>query len=132
MSTEMKDLQLEITRENARKTLVDAQATLERAIREMETCSPRRSTMSQPTRTPEELVEALTDYLTGYGRDRPDDLKKLMAYEYWQQAAQRELERRATEVLTGLDSETLAAIAQGEIFMDRIARDALKRLEAKR
>lgn len=36
MSTEMKDLQREITRENARKTLVDARATLERAIREMD------------------------------------------------------------------------------------------------
>jgi hypothetical protein len=88
--------------------------------------------MSQPTRTPEALVAALTDYLTGYGRHRPDDLENLMAYAHWQQAAQRELERRATEVITALDSETLTAIAQGKICVEHVARDALKRLETDR
>ena len=88
--------------------------------------------MSQPTRTPEALVAALTDYLTGYGRHRPESLKALMAYAHWQQAAQRELERRATEILTALDNETLTAIAEGQICVEHVARDALKRLEADR
>lgn len=58
--------------------------------------------------------------------------RKLIAYDDWQQTAKRELDRRATEVTTSLDSETLIAIAQGEIFVDRVARDVLKTLQAKK
>lgn len=69
---------------------------------------------------------------TGYGRDRHGNLKNLIGYDDWQQTAKRELDRRATEAITSLDSETLIAIAQGEIFVDRIARDVLKLLQADR
>ena len=75
----------------------------------------------------QELAERLFDYLTGYGRGQPEKLQQLMAFDDWQRLARSELERRRMALVGMLDSELLEAIASGDIYVDRIARDVLKR-----
>ncbi len=81
--------------------------------------------MDQPS--PQELAERLSDYLTGYGQGHPEKLQQLMAFDEWQRLARSELERRRMALVGMLDSELLEAIASGDIYVDRIARDVLKR-----
>ena len=77
--------------------------------------------------SPQELAERLSDYLTGYGQGHPDKLRQLMEFDDWQRLAHSELERRRMALVGTLDSELLEAIANGDIYVDRIARDVLKR-----
>lgn len=74
----------------------------------------------------QELAERLSDTLTGYGRGQPDKLRQLMEFDDWQRLARSELERRRMALVGTLDSELLEAIANGDIYVDRIARDVLK------
>lgn len=83
------------------------------------------------TRNPQELAEGLHHYLTGYGRGEPDKLKMLIAYDHWQEIARNELQRRAHEVITRLDAETLHAIANCEVLVERVARDVLREMNPK-
>ena len=75
----------------------------------------------------QELAERLSDYLSGYGQGHPEKLQQLMEFDDWQRLARSELERRRMALVGTLDSELLEAIANGDIYVDRIARDVLKR-----
>lgn len=77
--------------------------------------------------SPQELAERLSDTLTGYGQGHPEKLQQLMAFDDWQRLARNELERRRMALVGMLDSELLEAIASGDIYVDRVARDVLKR-----
>jgi len=72
-----------------------------------------------------EITEHLCQRLNGYGRGRPENLNRLIAYPHWQERARAELDRRATEFLESLDTETLAAIAEGAVDIPAAARRAL-------
>ena len=72
-----------------------------------------------------EITEGLFHQLTGYGRGRPEHLERLIAYPRWRERAEAELERRATELIESLDTETLAAVADGSVDIHAVARRAL-------
>ncbi len=68
----------------------------------------------------------LTNLLTGYGRGDPARLEQLATYPNWQARAAAEMERRAAAFLEGLDTDTVAAIAAGEVDLAEVAKDVLR------
>ncbi len=65
--------------------------------------------------------EGLKAFLTGLGRSKPAALAFIAGYEQWPEAAQREIERRATAFLAQLPDEEVAAIARREVNLQEIA-----------
>lgn len=72
-------------------------------------------------------------YLLGHRRAEPDKLRQLAAYDAWQSAAHREIERRAASpLLEMLDDESLHAVASGAVKLEQIVRAVERGLEAGR
>ena len=82
----------------------------------------------RPTeQNPENLTEAVSDFFTGYGRRRPEDLKLLANFSGWSALAQRELESRAFAFISALPSTELTAIASGAVDVPAIIQNILER-----
>ncbi len=58
--------------------------------------------------------EHLNDFLSGMTRARRPEMEQLQHFAGWRELAQREIERRATEVVRMFTDELLAATASGE------------------
>lgn len=67
--------------------------------------------------------------LTGYGRHNREALALVAEYEHWPKAAMREIERRATAILTGFPDTEVAAIARGEVDLRKLARQVQAELD---
>ena len=80
--------------------------------------------MNQTTST---LKDCLTDYITGFARNNPNGLAHLASYPDWQSAAAYELKSRITRFMANLPDDELAAVANGSIDINQIA----KSLQAK-
>ena len=81
----------------------------------------------RPTeQNPENLTEAVSDFFTGYGRRRPEDLKRLANFGGWSALAQRELESRAFAFISALPSTELTAIASGAVYVPAIIQNILE------
>lgn len=80
--------------------------------------------MNQPTAA---LKDCLTDYITGYARNNPTGLAHLATYPEWQSAAAYEQKCRTTRFMANLPDDELAAVANGSIDINQIA----KALQAK-
>jgi len=74
---------------------------------------------------PENLTEALSDFFTGYGRRKPDDLARLANFGGWSALAQRELENRAFAVIAALPTAELTAIASNAVDVPTILRKVI-------
>lgn len=79
-------------------------------------------TATQGTQANHQLEENLFHFLTGYCRGRPDHLTGIIGYSHWQARAKNVLHWRAGELLERLDTETVAAIADGRIDIIQIAK----------
>lgn len=73
----------------------------------------------------QEQTEQLKDYLRGMKQANRSKLAQLTAYADWQGASQRELGRRATQVLEILPDDILTGLATGEIQMRETIADVL-------
>lgn len=51
-------------------------------------------------------IDALKDFMRGFGRNNQAALQSLGLFDDWQRIAKNELERRATQVVEGLDEDT--------------------------
>ena len=76
-------------------------------------------------------IDALKDFMRGFGRNNQAALQSLGLLDDWQRIAKDELERRATQVVEGLDEDTLRAIAAGEIDFKAVCRDVAAELAPK-
>ena len=81
--------------------------------------------MKQAKQNTEQLEESLSNYLTGYGSGRPENLQQIIAYGDWRQRARNEVERRIGELAERLDTETLIEIAEGRIDITDVAQRVL-------
>ena len=82
--------------------------------------------MSPNEQNPENLTEAISDFFTGYGRRRPEDLTRLANFGGWSALAQRELESRAFAFITAMPTAELTAIASGAVNVQAIIQNILK------
>lgn len=76
---------------------------------------------SHPTPDLTRLTQHVGDYLRGYGRNNIQALESLVAYRSWSVLAQRELDHRATRIISSLGDEELRAIARGDLSLQVIA-----------
>ena len=81
---------------------------------------------------PENLTEAISDFFTGYGRRRPEDLTRLANFGGWSALAQRELESRAFAFITAMPTAELTAIASGAIDVPAIIKNIQKAMPMSR
>lgn len=72
-------------------------------------------------------AEALFQYLTGYGRNRPTELQRLANVPDWKARAQAELDRRANALIEKLDNDVLAAISAGDVDVAQLASEVSAR-----
>ena len=82
--------------------------------------------MSPTEQNPENLTEAVSDFFTGYGGRRPEDLTRLANFGGWSALAQRELESRAFAFITAMPTAELTAIASGAVNVQAIIQNILK------
>jgi hypothetical protein len=82
---------------------------------------PKRKIMS-------DLEQGLAAYLGGYLRGQPANLTMIRHYPSWAGMAQRELDRRAPQLLTSLPDEELRAIASGQINLPQLAGEVYARI----
>ena len=68
-----------------------------------------------------DIERILTDYLSGFVRNRPANRALLLHYQDWQRMAKQELDRRSCRLLELLPDDVLRAIAQGDIDMAKLA-----------
>lgn len=66
-------------------------------------------------------LEGIQHHLTGLGRTNPLRLADVASYDGWARLARIELERRKAAVLNGFTDAELAAIAGGQIYLEREA-----------
>jgi len=70
----------------------------------------------------QKLEQNIRDFMSGFIRNRPDNLALLREYADWQRMAKLEFERRTARFLDCLPDEALRAIATGEIDLNALAR----------
>ena len=80
----------------------------------------------------ENLTEAISDFFTGYGRRRPEDLTRLANFGGWSALAQRELESRAVAFISALPTAELTAIASGAVDVSAIIKNIQKAMPMSR
>lgn len=78
------------------------------------------------TLSKETAEQHLADYLRGAARRDTHYLKQILQYQDWQQAAQRRIELEASRFINALDSETLAAVADGTANIHAVASKVLE------
>ena len=88
--------------------------------------------MSPTEQNPENLTEAVSDFFTGYGRRRPEDLTRLANFGGWSALAQRELESRAFAFISALPTAELTAIASGAVDVPAIIKNIQKAMPMSR
>lgn len=81
--------------------------------------------------TTDAKIDALKDFMRGFGRSNQEALQSLSLFDDWQRVAKDELERRATQVVEALDEDTLRAIAAGEIDFKAVCREVAAELAPK-
>ena len=86
----------------------------------------------RPTeQNPENLTEAVSDFFTGYGRRRPEDLTRLANFGGWSALAQRELENRAFAMIAALPTAELTAIASNAVDVPAILRKLIEQSQSR-
>jgi hypothetical protein len=67
----------------------------------------------------------LKDYLSGIKRVRPSELEQLSRFPNWRELAQRELERRVTDLMRMFGDGLIEAIARGEVDVNATIAEVL-------
>ena len=69
--------------------------------------------------------EHLKDYLNGIKRVRPSELEQLGRFPNWRELAQREQERRVTDLMRMFGDDLIDAIARNEVDVNATIADVL-------